>query len=325
MKFLLFLYFVKVSLCFKISKFTKINKGCNVALVTPMHENGNIDYKSFYNLIKWQIKEQTKGIVILGSTGESNTLNQTEKNVLTYNAKKITENKVPLIVGTGGCNIDETIKNTIDAITFGADACMIVTPYYSKPPQKALIKYYKTICNKVKDYCKIYDRESFPIILYNVPSRTGINLEIDTIREIAKDDCIIGIKDCSDDINRLYNLKTIDDFMVYCGEDSQSCLWINNDADGVISVTANIIPRFMNRMIEESFRKSIYSYKLNNLISNINKDLFIETNPIPVKWCLKNMNKIDSDFLRLPLERLNKKYHKKLENSLNYLNKVNKL
>ena len=294
-----------------------LRKGSHVALVTPMLDDGKIDYESFDNLIKWQISQGTQGIIILGSTGESSTVNANERTKLIKRAKLITQDKVPLIVGTGTYNTEQTKIYTLEAMNLGADACLIVTPYYNKPPQKALISHYKSIAEEIQINAKNENIDILPMIIYNVPSRTNINLEYETIKELSENECIAGIKECNNDLERLKKLKQIDNFLVYTGEDESSCEWVNNGADGVISVTANLFPKEMNLMVNEALKKSSYSYKIDNIIKKLHGNLFVQSNPIPVKWGLKYIKKIKTDTLRLPLSTLEKKYHVELKNCIN--------
>jgi 4-hydroxy-tetrahydrodipicolinate synthase len=293
-----------------------LRKGSNVALVTPMFENGKIDYESYDNLIKWQIKQGTQGIVILGSTGESCTINDDERNHLIKRARLLTYDKVSLIVGTGTYDTEKTKKYTINAMNMGVDACLIVTPYYNKPPQKALIKHYNSISNEIEKNSKKLNIDIMPILLYNIPTRTNINLEFETIKELSNNKCIAGIKECNCDLERLKNLKEIDNFLIYTGEDNISCEWVNNGADGVISVTANLFPKEMNMIMNEALIKNNYSYKINNILKETHKNLFIQSNPIPIKYSLKYINKIQSNYLREPLCKLEHKYEDKLKKTI---------
>ena len=321
MRLLIFFYLLYFCSPFKLNKSILTNtvnnfnlrKGSHVALVTPMLDDGKIDYDSFDDLIKWQISQGTQGIVILGSTGESCTINANERTKLIKHAKLITQDKVPLIVGTGTYNTELTKVYTLEAMNLGADACLIVTPYYNKPPQKALINHYKSIAEEIQINAKNENIDILPMIIYNVPSRTNINLEYETIKELSENECIAGIKECNNDLERLKKLKQIDNFLVYTGEDESSCEWVNNGADGVISVTANLFPKEMNLMINEALKKRKNSYKINNIIKKLHGNLFVQSNPIPVKWGLKYINKIKTDTLRLPLCTLEKKYHEELK------------
>ena len=294
-------------------------RGSNVALVTPFDSYGKIDFNDFSNLVNWQIEKGTKGIVILGTTGEGNTLSRNEKIDLIKLAKKTINNRVPLIVGTGHMIPKHTVESTLDAMELGADGVLIVTPYYCKPSQNSLINYYTEISEEIKTYSNKNEIDPIPIILYNVPSRTGVELSIDTIKELSKNNLIAGLKEANSDCNRLKEIrKNVDsDFLIYSGDDKSSFKSALQGSDGVISVTANILPTFMYRLMNYGINSQTKSKKWmefksfceENNFDDIHDLMFLESNPIPVKWALYQLDIIKTPNLRKPLNILDEKYH----------------
>lgn len=276
-------------------------KGSFVALVTPMQQmsNGNleIDYKSLDKLLQYHLENDTNGIVILGTTGESSSINAQEKiDLIKYSIKKL-KNKVPVIIGTGTNNTQDTINNTKLAKELGADAALVVTPYYNKPTQEGLYLHYKAIAESV----------DLPIILYNVPSRTACDLHPNTVEKLLKYKNIIAIKEAKADLSRYQELVNISkkcdrDFYILSGDDLTAIDLLKLGGHGVVSVTANIAAHEMVCLCSNVFEDNILdAEKIQNQLVPLHKDLFIEANPIPVKWALYKLGLINSADLRLPL------------------------
>jgi len=268
-------------------------KGSYVALVTPF-KNNEIDYNALEKLIDFQINNKTDGILFCGTTGESPSLAGDEKErLLRYGVKKI-DNKVPVMMGTGTNNVHHTISATIKAQEWGINYALVITPYYNKPTQKGLYQYFRTVA----------DNTSIPIVIYNVPGRTGVNIAADTTIKLANDfENIVGIKEASGDLVQLSKIvkNTENDFSVMSGEDALNLPIMSCGGNGVVSVTANILPRKLHDLVELcSQHKYLEALKIHQELININEALFIETNPIPVKESLFMMKMIERE-LRLPL------------------------
>lgn len=273
--------------------------GCGVALVTPFI-NGKVDYKSFKNLIINCLNNGANAIVILATTGESSTITLNERKKLTRLAKKIISDRAKLIVGTGNNNFAECFKLTSLAKKQGADAALIVTPYYNKTTQDGIVNFYKQL-----------SEIELPIIIYNVPARTGLNIELETIKRIIQTNkMIVGIKESTADITRIIALHEIckNKIAVYSGEDNLNYLFYCLGASGTISVTANAFPKqvsiLYNLVKNNEFKQAL---SLSQNLAKFDNALFIETNPIPVKYLLKQLNLIASDEVRLPLIPLKNK------------------
>ena len=291
-------------------------QGSFVALVTPMFPDGSLDYGSLKELIEWQIKDGISGIVSVGTTGESATLNVKEHLEIIEKTIEYTNGRVPVIAGTGANSTQEAIELTQTANSLGADYALIVTPYYNKPNQDGLLKHYLKIANEV----------DIPQILYNVPSRTACDLQPETVLRLSDHPNIIGIKEAVDDDRRMNELLTISkklkdkkNFSILSGDDPTFNSFMSKGADGVISVAANIIPRAISKIctfnLNKEFNKAI---ELNQKYSNLYDLLFVESNPIPVKWALEKMDKIEPG-IRLPLVSLNVAFHEDLYKEISKL------
>ena len=291
-------------------------QGSFVALVTPMFPNGDLDYVSLKNLIDWQINKGISGIVSVGTTGESATVNVKEHVEIIEKTIEYTNGRVPVIAGTGANSTQEAIELTQTANNLGADYALVVTPYYNKPNQDGLIKH----------YLKIADEVNIPLILYNVPSRTACDLEPKTVSHLSAHPKIIGIKEAVDNEKRMDELLAISkklkdkkNFSILSGDDPTFNSFMEKGADGVISVAANIIPEDIAKIcifnLDKEFDKAI---DLNNKFLNLYDLLFVESNPIPVKWALEKMNKIESG-IRLPLVSLNEAFHEEISKELSKL------
>ena len=279
-------------------------QGSLVALTTPMSLDGGIDYGSLEKLIDWHISEGTNGIVSVGTTGESATLNIKEHlNVIKFTSNYVNE-RIPVIAGTGANSTLEAIDLTKEAKALGADYALLVTPYYNKPNQKGLIAHYEAIA----------DATDIKQILYNVPSRTACDLLPSTVKILAKHNNIVGIKEAVDDMARVQDLVNISsnldkDFFIYSGDDPTFTDSLILGTDGVISVAANVIPKSIANICELTRDKNYdEAKKLNIDNKNLYKLLFVESNPIPVKWMLYKMGLVQNS-IRLPLIELDETFH----------------
>lgn len=259
--------------------------GSLVALVTPMLEDGSIDFDAYRALIDWHVEQGTDAIVAVGTSGESPTVSVDEHCELMKVAVEHAAGRIPVIAGAGGNSTHEAIKLTRYAHSVGANATLQVVPYYNKPTQEGLYQHFKAIA----------ESSDCPVVLYNVPGRTVADLANETIVRLAQVDNIIGVKDATGDIGRgIQLLKQVPkDFAVYSGDDSTAAALILMGAHGNISVTANIAPKMMHDLCVAALNHDVAEVRrLNAVLCDLNKLLFVEANPIPVKWALAEMGKI---------------------------------
>lgn len=271
-------------------------KGSIVAIVTPMHEDGSLDLDAFRDLIDFHIIEGTDGIVVVGTTGESPTVNVAEHELLIQVAVEHAAGRIPVIAGTGANSTREAIELAAFSKKAGVDASLTVVPYYNKPTQEGLYLHFKAIAEAV----------DMPHILYNVPGRTCMDMNNDTVLRLAQIPNIVGIKDATGNIERGSDLlqRAPKDFSVYSGDDASALSLILLGAHGTISVTANVAPRLMHEMCQAAMNGEVSKARgLNFRLLGLHRNLFIEANPIPVKWALFSMGKI-KNVLRLPLTPL---------------------
>ena len=292
----------------------QVLEGSLVALVTPMLPNGEIDYECLRNLIDWHIKEGTNGIVSVGTTGESATLNFNEHlDAIKYTINHV-KNRIPVIAGTGANSTQEAIDLTEESRKLGADYALLVTPYYNKPNQKGLLEHYAAIADSV----------DINQILYNVPSRTSCDLIPKTVEILSNHPKIIGIEEAIDGMNGVkqlveISLKSNDRFMVYSGDDPTFLEALKIGAHGVISVAANVVPNKISNICSSVSNDEIESaISLNQKLNNLYSLLFVESNPIPVKWAVSKMGLI-KPHIRLPLVELDETFHEKTLSELNNL------
>ena len=285
-------------------------KGSLVALVTPMEEGGEVDYESLEKLIDWHINQGTNGIVSVGTTGESATLDVDEHVQVIKHTVEHVNSRVPVIAGTGANSTSEALELTQESKQNGADFALIVTPYYNKPTQKGLISHYTKLANEV----------DIPQILYNVPSRTACDILPETVKILSTHNNIVGIKEAVDSKERIDDLISISsnnqNFQLFSGDDPSFIKMIQKGGDGVISVAANVVPNKISeicKLVEE--KKHDEANIIDNTLSNLYALLFIESNPIPVKWMLFKMNLIKNS-IRLPLEELDKIYQEDITNEM---------
>jgi len=283
-------------------------KGSMVAIVTPMLQNGEIDYESLEGLIEFHVLNKTDVIVSVGTTGESATLNFKEHESVIKKTLGIVNGRLPVIAGTGANSTSEAIELTNKAKELGADACLLVTPYYNKPTQNGLFEHYK----------KIADSVSIPQILYNVPGRTSVDMLPDTVLKLSSHPNIIGIKEATGVEARSKELleKCADNISIFTGDDKTSMRDMLLGFKGNISVTANIAPNQMHKMCTSAISgDKKEAERINNMVDILHDSLFLESNPIPVKWALNHMGLVEKG-IRLPLTWLDSRYHKDLEDAI---------
>lgn len=283
-------------------------KGSLVAIVTPMLSDGALDIPRLRTLIDFHIAEGTDGIVIVGTTGESPTVDFDEHCLLIRTTVEQVAGRVPVIAGTGANCTREAIELTQQAKEAGADACLLVAPYYNRPTQEGLYQHFKAIAEAV----------DIPQILYNVPGRTGCDISNDTTLRLAAIPNIIGIKDATGGIERGTDLlrRAPADFAIYSGDDASALALMLLGAHGVISVTANAAPRLMHQMCEAAFAGNVtLARDINRKLFPLHQKLFVEANPIPVKWVVEQLGLIQPG-IRLPLTPLATQHHETLRDAM---------
>ncbi|WP_350655650.1 4-hydroxy-tetrahydrodipicolinate synthase [Psychrobacter sp. S1-30-MNA-CIBAN-0213] len=283
-------------------------QGSMVALVTPMHPDGKVDYKRLADLIDWQIEQGTHCLVAVGTTGESATLSMQEhSDVIQYFVKHV-NGRVPVIAGTGANNTTEAIKLTQDAKEAGADCALLVAPYYNKPPQEGLYQHYKAIAEAV----------DIPQMLYNVPGRTVVDIAQQTVERLADIDNIVAIKDATGSVGRGEQLiKAVGDrIVILSGDDGTALDLMRVGAKGNISVTANVAPKLMSETFTAALRGDFDTANAaHDIVKHLHRDLFIESSPIPAKYALHKMGMIDTG-IRLPLVWLAEEHHATIDTAL---------
>jgi 4-hydroxy-tetrahydrodipicolinate synthase len=283
-------------------------KGSLVAIVSPMFENGSLDLDALRRLIDWHIGEGTDGIVVVGTTGESPTVDFEEHCQLIRSTVTHAAGRVAVIAGTGANSTSEAIELQAFAKRAGADLCLSVVPYYNKPTQEGLYRHFKAIAEAV----------DIPTIVYNVPGRTVCDMQNDTVVRLAQVPNIVGIKDATANLERGAELirRAPKGFAIYSGDDGTALPLMLMGGDGVISVTANVAPNLMHDMCVAAFAADLVKARaLNNKLLGLHRHLFVEANPIPVKWVLQEMGMIQSG-IRLPLTPLSSSFHDLLRGAM---------
>ncbi len=283
-------------------------QGSMVALVTPMREDGSLDLAALERLVDFHIDHGTDAIVVVGTTGESPTLDMDEHCEVIRLAVQYARGRVPVIAGTGANSTTEAIELTQCAEKAGADACLLVTPYYNKPTQEGLYRHHRAIAEAVP----------IPQILYNVPGRTCCDMLPETVERLAGISNIVGIKEATGKVERVREIRERcgERFDIYSGEDIIALESMLVGACGVISVTANVAPRLMHQMCTAARARKVEEARaIDRQLLGLHKNLFVETNPIPVKWALKEMGLIENG-IRLPLTPLDPRYYETVRSAL---------
>ena len=286
-----------------------IFKGCATAIVTPFNEEDNIDFDEFRKLVEFQIANRVNAIVVCGTTGEASTLSEEEKHELIKYCVKVVNNRIPVIAGVGSNATKTVIKNVKFTEKVGIDGVLVVTPYYNKTTQEGLIEHYKSIA----------ENTSLPIILYNVPSRTGIDISPETYLKLSKIKNIVATKEASGDISKILKIRSLckDNLNIYSGNDDQIVPILSLGGIGVISVLSNIMPKYTSNIINNYFNEDIKeASKMQIEVSNFINLLFKEVNPIPIKEAL-NILGFRVGKTRLPLVDCTYELKEKLRLELN--------
>lgn len=286
--------------------------GSIVALITPM-KNGEIDFDALKELVEFHVKAGTHGIVAVGTTGESSTLSIDENVKVIQKTVEFAAGRIPVIAGTGSNATSEAITMTKLLANSGVAGCLSVVPYYNKPTQEGIYQHYKAIA----------ECTDLPQILYNVPGRTVIDLKPETVGRLAKIPNIVGIKEATGDVSRVAQIKALagDDFIFLSGDDATGFESIKQGGQGVISVTNNLAAADMAKMCELALAGQFDEAEaINNRLNELHQNLFVEGNPIPVKWAAYRMGLISDPSVRLPLTTLSEQYHGLIEQSLKTAN-----
>ena len=287
-------------------------KGSNVALITPMFDDGAVDYDALNNLIDFHIDAGTSSIVSVGTTGESATVGVKEHLKIIKHTIQYAARRIPIIAGTGANSTSEAIELTQEAKNLGADACLLVTPYYNKPTQEGLFQHFKLIADSV----------DIDQILYNVPGRTAVNMSVETTARLSEISNIIGIKDATGDLTIIRELvkSCPEDFLLLTGDDATAVDFLLLGGHGGISVTANVTPKELQKVYMTAIAGNAeVARQANKELINLHQNLFVESNPIPVKWALHKMG-LCSKGIRLPLLELSSEFRPLIENDLKDLN-----
>ncbi len=283
-------------------------QGSMVALVTPMHADNSLDWAALHKLVDWHLEQGTHAIVAVGTTGESATLNVDEHLAVIKKVVDQVNGRIPVIAGTGANSTSEAVELTQAAKDVGADACLLVTPYYNKPTQEGLVLHHTHIARAV----------AIPQILYNVPGRTGVDMKPETALRLASVPNIIGIKEATGDLDRAKILidQAPKDFAIISGDDATAVDLILLGGKGDISVTANVVPAAIARMCELALAgKTEEARAINERLLPLHTAMFVESNPIPVKWAVEQLGLIQSG-IRLPLTRLSEQYHQQVKTAM---------
>jgi 4-hydroxy-tetrahydrodipicolinate synthase len=285
-------------------------RGSLVAIVTPMLDDGVLDLERYRALIDFHVEQGTDGIVVVGTTGESPTVDFEEHQLLMRVAVEHANGRIPIIAGTGANSTREAIDLSIYAKDAGVDACLSVAPYYNKPTQEGLYQHFRTIAETV----------DIPHILYNVPGRTVADIANSTTLRLAQIPNIVGIKDATGDMGRGSDLlrRAPPDFAIYSGDDISALALMLLGGHGVISVTANVAPRLMHEMCAAAMNGDLQTARMiNHQLLRLHADLFVEANPIPVKWAVAQMGLI-AHGIRLPLTRLSGQHHSLVKEAMGF-------
>jgi 4-hydroxy-tetrahydrodipicolinate synthase len=283
-------------------------QGSMVALVTPMHADNSLDWDSLHRLVDWHLEQGTHAIVAVGTTGESATLNVEEHLAVIKKIVDQVNGRIPVIAGTGANSTSEAVELTQAAKDAGVDACLLVTPYYNKPTQEGLFLHHQFVAKAV----------AIPQYLYNVPGRTGVDMKPETALRLAKVPNIVGIKEATGDLERAKLLiqQAPEGFAIISGDDATAVDLILLGGKGDISVTANVVPAAIARMCELALAGEAEAARaINKRLLPLHDAMFVESNPIPVKWAVERLGLIQAG-IRLPLTRLSEQYHQQVKTAM---------
>ena len=282
-------------------------RGATTAMITPFHSDGSVDFDGLRKNTQHQLNNGISGLLPLGTTGETPTLSEEEKEKIVRTVVEEAGGKVPVMVGVGTNSTEKTIKNAEQAQTWGADALLVVTPYYNKPTQEGIIAHFHTVCEAV----------DLPVVVYNIQGRTGTNIETSTLKSVAEKENIIAVKEASGNINQMMDvLEKIPEIAVYSGDDGMTFPLICLGGQGVISVVSNLLPRLVVEMVSEGLAGNMTrARQLHFNLLPIFKAAFIETNPCPVKYAMGQWG-LAGGPVRLPLVEIKESSKKLIDSAL---------
>lgn len=287
--------------------------GSLVAIITPMLADGQVDYVSLKKLLNYQVDNGTDGLVIMGTTGEAATIPFSEQLTVMQFVIDEVQGRVKIIAGNGSNSTAEAIEKTKQLNELAIDGFLTVTPYYNKPTQAGMVAHFKAVAAATDK----------PVLLYNVPGRTGVDMQADTVAKLAAVSNIVGIKEATGSLARLAELQKLcpNDFLLLSGDDASACEFLLQGGHGVISVTTNVAPLAMSQMIKAAMQQDrTAAEQIDQTLQGLHRDLFIESNPIPSKWALWRLGLINSDFARLPLTQLEPIHQSAIEQALHQAN-----
>lgn len=283
-------------------------KGSLVALVTPFDDNNRVDYDALKGLIDFHVREGSDGLVIAGTTGEAATLTKTEHADLIAEAVDFVDGRLPVIAGTGSNSTQQTIDLSREVGASGIDGYLLVVPYYNKPMQEGMFRHFSAVADAVDK----------PVLLYNVPGRTGADMQAETVARLAEHERIVGIKEATGNIQRLRDIQALvtDDFLCFSGDDFSALEFLEAGGHGIVTVSGNVVPGAIARLCELAAGGRIAEARaLDETLQPLNAALFVESNPIPVKWALYEMGLISAG-MRLPLTPFSERYHEQMRRAL---------
>ncbi|KAL7529643.1 hypothetical protein ACHAXR_003070 [Thalassiosira sp. AJA248-18] len=291
-----------------------MRQGSYVALITPMTPTGKVNLPSLRSLLQFHLESGTDGLCILGTTGEASVLTMAERKAVLDVAVEEVKGKIPILVGTGTIDPEHVKEQTLQAIDCGCDASLVVTPYYVKPPQRALARHMETMADL-----------GLPVCIYNVPGRTGVDMMPETIGQVAGHPNIVAVKEATGDLSRVARIHEAceangvakDSLLLLSGDDGSTDEFVLGGGDGCISVTANVAPDLMHNLMMAALKKDQDEVgRINAPLRRLHQDEFCEANPIPIKWAIKRIGKIDCAHLRPPLDELSPEFHGLVDDAL---------
>ncbi len=287
--------------------------GSLVAIITPMSVDGQVDYVSLKKLLNYQVDNGTDGLIIMGTTGEAATIPFSEQLAVMKFVIAEVQGRAKIIAGNGSNSTAEAVEKTKQLDVLAIDGFLTVTPYYNKPTQAGMVAHFKAVAAAT----------SKPVLLYNVPGRTGVDLQADTVAILSAVENIVGIKEATGSLARLAELqqRCPAEFLLLSGDDASACAFLLQGGHGVISVTTNVAPLAMSQMIAAAIKQDkATAEQIDQTLQGLHRDLFIESNPIPSKWALWRLGLIQSDFARLPLTQLEPIHQSAIEQALHQAN-----
>ena len=285
-----------------------MRQGSSCAIITPMTQTGEIDIPSLRKILQFHLSAGTDNLCVLGTTGEASVMTMEERAKVLTTAVEEVKGKIPILAGTGTINPQHVKEMTLQAIDIGCDASLVVTPYYVKPPQRGLIQHFTSMADL-----------GLPVVMYNIPGRAKVDLTPESTAICAEHPYIVGLKDATGDLDRVEQIRSLvgNKLLLFSGDDASSPEFVMRGGDGCISVTANLAPGAVHEVMMAALRKNEETMKrLNDPLLKLHKNLFLESNPIPVKWAAWRMGLISSPYCRPPLCELDSKYYEDVETAL---------